>query len=93
MRVRTRPHSSALPHPATVEAMNHKPDGRYSLTATELDDEWEEVTATETPAALQSERKDGGVPKRSGVYARTAIEAEAESLGHLIRRCSGEAGS
>jgi hypothetical protein len=58
-------------------------------TAEETTDEWDEITATETPMALNCLAYPR---KRSGVYARSHAESKALDVIHAKRKCSGEDG-
>lgn len=51
-------------------------------------DEWEEITASESPQALEATVV--AARKRSGEYAITPREREATEVVHAIRKCSGE---
>lgn len=66
-------------------------DGRYRWTLEDelrdyVRDEWDEITATETPIALQQERKAQVAIKRSGTYIKRDLEALAEVV-QLQRKC------
>jgi hypothetical protein len=78
----------------------HAVDGTYAIkpldeairdylrdVATDPDEEWDEITATETPIALAAEAYPR---KRSGVYARSHTESKILDVMHAKRKCSGD---
>lgn len=72
---------------AELEALVRAFNEGAELPPEDEPDEWDEITATESPVALEKDPRG----KRSGVYVRTVTEVD--ELIALRARCSGEAGS